>query len=68
MSSSVSVVLLELKRNLIAHTYNPDTIWNHMSGAESGQGVAGSSFTHYVYPGTYQSQVRREGLQSQLGV
>lgn len=33
-----------------------DTIWNHMTGMDSGTGVAGSSFTHYVYPGTYQYQ------------
>ncbi|PIL31197.1 hypothetical protein GSI_05895 [Ganoderma sinense ZZ0214-1] len=33
-----------------------DTIWNHMTGEDSGTGVAGSSFTHYVYPGIYQSQ------------
>ncbi|KLO18298.1 glycoside hydrolase [Schizopora paradoxa] len=30
-----------------------DTIWNHMSGLDSGVGVAGSSFTHYNYPGIY---------------
>lgn len=29
-----------------------------MSGNDSGVGVAGSSFTHYVYPGIYESQVR----------
>ena len=28
-----------------------------MAGMESGTGVGGSSFTHYVYPGTYQWQV-----------
>ena len=33
-----------------------DTIWNHMAGSDSGTGVAGSSFTHYVYPGIYQNQ------------
>ncbi|CAL1711231.1 unnamed protein product [Somion occarium] len=33
-----------------------DTIFNHMSGADSGTGVAGSSFTHYNYPGIYQTQ------------
>ncbi|TDL22528.1 glycoside hydrolase [Rickenella mellea] len=33
-----------------------DTIFNHMSGADSGVGVAGSNFTHYIYPGTYQFQ------------
>lgn len=27
-----------------------------MSGADSGTGVAGSSFTHYNYPGTYEVQ------------
>ncbi|CDO69062.1 Glycoside Hydrolase Family 13 / Carbohydrate-Binding Module Family 20 protein [Trametes cinnabarina] len=33
-----------------------DTIFNHMSGIDSGTGVAGSSFTHYNYPGIYQNQ------------
>ncbi|KAI0052805.1 carbohydrate-binding module family 20 protein [Auriscalpium vulgare] len=33
-----------------------DTIFNHMAGIDSGSGVAGSSFTHYVYPGIYQYQ------------
>ncbi|KAH7107914.1 glycoside hydrolase [Auriculariales sp. MPI-PUGE-AT-0066] len=33
-----------------------DTIWNHMAGIESGTGIAGSSFTHYNYPGIYQTQ------------
>ncbi|KAF8654629.1 hypothetical protein AX16_003510 [Volvariella volvacea WC 439] len=33
-----------------------DTIWNHMAGVESGTGTAGSSFTHYNYPGIYQTQ------------
>ncbi|KAH8986767.1 glycoside hydrolase [Lactarius hatsudake] len=33
-----------------------DTIWNHMSQENSGIGVAGSNFTHYVYPGIYQNQ------------
>ncbi|KAI0289065.1 glycoside hydrolase [Russula brevipes] len=31
-----------------------DTIWNHMAARDSGVGVAGSSFTHYDYPGIYQ--------------
>ncbi|KAJ3540767.1 hypothetical protein NMY22_g4158 [Coprinellus aureogranulatus] len=49
-------------RNMVNACHNAgvgvivDTIWNHMAGAESGTGVGGSSFTHYVYPGTYQSQ------------
>lgn len=30
-----------------------DVIWNHMAGEDSGTGVAGSSYTHYDYPGTY---------------
>jgi glycosidase len=30
---------------------------NHMTGSDSGSGVAGSSFTHYDYPGIYQTQV-----------
>lgn len=33
-----------------------DTIWNHMAGVDSGTGTAGSSFTHYDYPGIYQTQ------------
>ncbi|KAM5541980.1 hypothetical protein V8D89_004290 [Ganoderma adspersum] len=33
-----------------------DTIWNHMSGLDSGTGYAGSSFTKYNYPGIYQNQ------------
>nr|BAV60949.1 alpha-amylase [Pholiota microspora] len=33
-----------------------DTLWNHMAGVDSGTGVAGSSFTHYNYPGIYQNQ------------
>ncbi|ETW76368.1 glycoside hydrolase family 13 protein [Heterobasidion irregulare TC 32-1] len=33
-----------------------DTIFNHMAGMDSGTGVAGSSFTHYNYPGIYQTQ------------
>ncbi|KAF5329512.1 hypothetical protein D9619_009322 [Psilocybe cf. subviscida] len=33
-----------------------DTVFNHMAGIDSGTGVAGSSFTHYNYPGIYQNQ------------
>ncbi|PSR82077.1 hypothetical protein PHLCEN_2v6147 [Hermanssonia centrifuga] len=33
-----------------------DTIFNHMTGSDSGSGVAGSTYTHYVYPGIYQNQ------------
>lgn len=33
-----------------------DTIMNHMAGIDSGTGVAGSSFTHYNYPGIYGTQ------------
>ncbi|KAG8830401.1 hypothetical protein FRC17_004927 [Serendipita sp. 399] len=33
-----------------------DAILNHMSGKDSGTGIAGSSFTHYNYPGIYQTQ------------
>ena len=33
-----------------------DTLWNHMSGSDSGTGNAGSSFTKYNYPGIYQDQ------------
>ncbi|KAF8883882.1 glycoside hydrolase family 13 protein [Gymnopilus junonius] len=31
-----------------------DTIWNHMTGNDNDTGVAGSSYTHYSYPGIYQ--------------
>lgn len=37
-----------------------DTVLNHMSGAESGTGVGGSSFTHYNYPGIYQNQASED--------
>ncbi|KAJ7093290.1 glycoside hydrolase family 13 protein [Mycena belliarum] len=33
-----------------------DTIFNHMAGSDSGSGTAGSTFTHYNYPGIYQNQ------------
>ncbi|KAI0691440.1 glycoside hydrolase [Cytidiella melzeri] len=33
-----------------------DTIFNHMTGEDSGTGVAGSTFTHYNYPGIYEDQ------------
>ncbi|KAJ7212586.1 glycoside hydrolase [Mycena pura] len=33
-----------------------DTLFNHMAGADSGNGTAGSTFTHYVYPGIYEFQ------------
>jgi 1,4-alpha-glucan branching enzyme len=33
-----------------------DTLFNHMSGGDSGTGIGGSSFTHYNYPGIYQTQ------------
>ncbi|KAG9122353.1 hypothetical protein FRC07_001321 [Ceratobasidium sp. 392] len=33
-----------------------DTIFNHMSGAGIRSGVGGSSYTHYNYPGIYQTQ------------
>ena len=29
-----------------------------MAGIDGGTGVAGSAFSHYVYNGTYESQVR----------
>ncbi|KAH8822957.1 glycoside hydrolase superfamily [Flagelloscypha sp. PMI_526] len=31
-----------------------DTVLNHMAGSDNGTGVAGSSFTHFDYPGIYQ--------------
>jgi len=33
-----------------------DIVFNHMSGIDGGYGVAGSSFSHYNYPGIYQPQ------------
>ncbi|KDN35965.1 hypothetical protein RSAG8_11176, partial [Rhizoctonia solani AG-8 WAC10335] len=42
-----------------------DTLFNHMAGIEGGTGVGGSSFTHYNYPGIYQTQdFHHCGLQS----
>ncbi|KAJ7443200.1 glycoside hydrolase [Mycena galericulata] len=32
-----------------------DTLFNHMTGGDSGVGTAGSSYTHYNYPGIYQT-------------
>ena len=31
-----------------------DAVINHMSGMESGTGIAGTAFTHYSYPGLYE--------------
>ncbi|KAK0199513.1 glycoside hydrolase [Desarmillaria ectypa] len=33
-----------------------DTLLNHMAASNSGVGVAGDSYTHYVYPSIYQNQ------------
>ncbi|HYO50378.1 MAG TPA: alpha-amylase family protein [Chloroflexia bacterium] len=33
-----------------------DAVINHMSGMDGGTGIAGSSFTHYNYPGLYEEQ------------
>ncbi|KAE9394319.1 glycoside hydrolase [Gymnopus androsaceus JB14] len=33
-----------------------DTIFNHMTGIASRTGVAGSTYTHYDYPGVYEPQ------------
>ncbi|KAF8590666.1 carbohydrate-binding module family 20 protein [Ramaria rubella] len=33
-----------------------DTIFNHMTAQASGTGIAGSSFTQFVYPGIYEAQ------------
>ena len=56
MSSQVS----RLPKISAINTYDSnslivDTIFNHMTGQSSGTGVAGDSFTHYNYPGTYSS-------------
>lgn len=34
-----------------------DVIFNHMAGIDGGNGVAGSSFSHFNYPGLYSSGV-----------
>ena len=44
------------RRALRAESAFVDTIWNHMTGQDSGTGNAGSSFTKYNYPGIYQNQ------------
>ncbi|KAF7292118.1 Alpha-amylase [Mycena indigotica] len=42
-----------------------DTLFNHMAGVDSGTGTAGSSFTHYNYPGIYtNSDFHHCGLES----
>ena len=33
-----------------------DAVINHMSGMESGTGIAGTKFTHYSYPGLYENE------------
>jgi alpha-amylase len=33
-----------------------DAVINHMTGTDSGTGIAGSPFTHYDYPNLYQTQ------------
>jgi alpha-amylase len=33
-----------------------DAVINHMTGMDSGTGIAGSTFTHYNYPGLYQNE------------
>lgn len=33
-----------------------DAVINHMAGGDSGVGWAGSAWTHYDYPGIYQTQ------------
>lgn len=33
-----------------------DAVFNHMTALSFGTGIGGSSFTQYVYPGTYESQ------------
>ncbi|KAI0028576.1 glycoside hydrolase superfamily [Vararia minispora EC-137] len=33
-----------------------DAVLNHMAGSDSGIGTAGSTYTHYNYPGIYQTQ------------
>jgi alpha-amylase len=32
-----------------------DAVINHMAGVDSGTGIAGTTFTHYNYPGLYQA-------------
>lgn len=34
-----------------------DVIFNHMAGIDGGVGVAGTSFSHYNYPGLYTNSV-----------
>lgn len=43
-------------RTVLIISRSLDTIFNHMTGDDSGTGVAGSSFTHYDYPGIYETQ------------
>jgi len=50
--------ILQLQFMFFLTSFDADTIFNHMAGVDSGTGVAGSPFTHYVYNGIYQNQVR----------
>ena len=36
-----------------------DVLFNHMAGVDGGVGVAGSSFSHFKYPGLYSYNVRQ---------
>lgn len=36
-------------------TSRVDLLWNDMAGVDSGVGTAGTSFTHYNYPGVWNS-------------
>lgn len=44
-----------------------DVVFNHMSGINGGTGVAGSSFSHFNYPGLYQNGVSVGASLSFLG-
>lgn len=54
---SLQVYSLQHSRTVFLHgTFILDTLFNHMAGLDSGIGVGGSTFTHYNYPGIYQTQ------------
>jgi hypothetical protein len=56
-SSSVRLPVHGVRRGCMTEPVGEDTVFNHMTGRDSGTGVAGSNYTHYDYPGIYQDQV-----------
>jgi hypothetical protein len=54
---SVSLPAHDVARGFMAESVGEDAVFNHMTGRDSGTGVAGSNYTLFDYPGIYQNQV-----------